>query len=65
VSGLWAQAVHQRIIDQDLDFRIGHRGIFVSKLPLKGGTGGRDVLFTGLADALTGLPIQCLALLGR
>lgn len=64
-SGLWAPAVPQRLIDQDLDFRFEHRGIFVSKLPLKGGTDGRDVPFAGLSRALTGLLMQCLAFLGR
>ena len=65
VSGLWAQAFLQRIINQCLDFCFGHRGIFVSKLPLKGGTGGRDVPFSGLSRALTGLLIQRLAFHGR
>lgn len=65
VSGLWVQAVLQRLVDQDLDVRIGHRRIVVPKLPLKGGTSGRDVLFTRLSLALTGLLIECLAFLGR
>jgi hypothetical protein len=63
--GLWVQAFLQRISDQRLDFRFRHRGIFLSKLPLKGGTGGLDVPFSGLSRALTGLLQQCFAFYGR
>jgi hypothetical protein len=63
-SGLWAQAFLQRFIDQEFKVRFGHRGVFLSKLPLKGWTGGRDVLFTRLLLSFTSLLIQCLAFLG-
>jgi len=53
------------MIDQDFNVCIGHRGILLSKLPLKGGTRGRDVSFTGLSRALSGLLIQCLTFHGR
>jgi len=55
----------QRIIDQYLDLCFRHRGIFLLELPLKDRTGGRDVPFSGLPEALTGLLIQGVAFLDR
>jgi hypothetical protein len=59
-----AQPFLQRIIDQELDVRLGHRGIFLAKLSLKGRTFRGDVPFTRLLRCLTGLLIQCRSFLG-
>lgn len=59
-SDIRVQAFLQRIIDQHLDFLLGHRGIFASKLPLA----GRSVVAMYRSPdclPLTGLLIECLA----
>jgi hypothetical protein len=60
---LRSQPLLQGIIDQEFKVRFGHGGVFLSKLPLKSGPGGRDVLFASLLRHFTSLLIQCLTFL--
>jgi hypothetical protein len=60
---LRSQPLLQRIVDQEIEVRVGHGGVFLSKLSLKGRTFRGDVPFTRLLRCLTGLLIQCLAFL--
>jgi hypothetical protein len=59
-----AQAVLQRIVDEDLEVLVGHRGVFLSKLPLKDWTFRGDVPFVRLVRPLTGLLIQGRSFVG-
>jgi hypothetical protein len=54
---LRSQPLLQCIIDQEFKVRFGHGGVFLSKLSLKSGPGGRDVLFASLL-------MQCLTFVG-
>ena len=64
-ANLLVQSFLQRLIEQEIEIRFRHRGVFLSKLSQKGWTGSRDVPFTRPSRSLKGLVMQCRSFIGR